>query len=251
MNKEILEETTSEIAYSIGVPERRTKEEVINKLRKFAKKDVRMEYIYKNRMKYSEDMLSALVNTPEMIEFVRGYLDAQPKAMGGFTKTEKKEKYPLFNQWDTRWAYTSYGDSNIGIAGCGPTCLSMVIFSLTRNEDATPDKIADFSQENGYYVDGVGTSWKLMTDLGNKYGVSSYTISLSETTMKMEIEKGHMLICAVGPGDFTTAGHFIVIYGYDKNGFRVNDPNSVARSSRRYSFKQLVGEIKSLWAYSI
>lgn len=45
VNKEILEETTSEIAYSIGVPERRTKEEVINKLRKFAKKDVRMEYI--------------------------------------------------------------------------------------------------------------------------------------------------------------------------------------------------------------
>lgn len=42
-------------------------------------------------MKYSEDMLSALVNTTEMIEFVRGYLDAQPKATGGFTKTEKRK----------------------------------------------------------------------------------------------------------------------------------------------------------------
>ena len=244
------ESTTDDIKYNIGTPKKRTKEEVKEKLKKFAKKDERMNYVYKNRAGYPDDMLSALVNTPEMVDFVRGYLDAPSRVSGGITKSEKKKKYPLFNQWDTRWAYARYGDSNIGIAGCGPTCLSMVIFSLTRNEEATPDRIAEFSEDNGCYIDGVGTAWTLMTAAASEYDVSAYSISLSEITMKNQLNEGNLIICAVGPGDFTTEGHFIVIYGYDKDGFMVNDPNSVARSNRRYAFEQLKSEIKSLWAYS-
>lgn len=251
--KRTVEETTSaaaKIKYKIGTPQKRSIEEVYAKLKKYAKKDKRMAYIYENRKQYSNDMLKALINTPEMVDFVRGYLTADKKVSGGITKAEKKKKFPLFNQWDTRWANVKYGDSNIGIAGCGPTCLSMVIFSLTRDTKATPNQIAKFSEENGYYVDGIGTAWALMTDVASEYGVSSYQIACSELNMKEQLDAGELLICAVGPGDFTSGGHFIVIYGYDEEGFMVNDPNSIARSEKKYTFAQLQGQVRSMWTYS-
>ncbi len=37
---------------------------------------------------------------------------------------------------------------------------------------------------------------------------------------------GVPLICAMGPGDFTGNGHFIVVTGYDGEGFSIRDPNS-------------------------
>ena len=35
------------------------------------------------------------------------------------------DKPPLLLQWDLRWGYAPYGDDMIGLAGCGPACLSM------------------------------------------------------------------------------------------------------------------------------
>ena len=49
--------------------------------------------------------------------------------------------------------------------------------------------------------------------------------------MKAELDAGRFLICAMKKGDFTAAGHFIVVYGYDESGFLVNDPNCVAMES--------------------
>lgn len=43
--------------------------------------------------------------------------------------------------------------------------------------------------------------------------------------------------------------HFIVIYGYDSKGFKVNDPNCVARSNERWTFSELQYQIKYIWAY--
>lgn len=50
------------------------------------------------------------------------------------------------------------------------------------------------------------------------------------------------------PGDFTTAGHFIVLYGYDETGFLVNDPNCAARSGRTWTYEELSGQIKQIWS---
>ena len=54
----------------------------------------------------------------------------------------------------------------------------------------------------------------------------------------------------MGEGDFTISGHFIVIYGYNQQGYRVNDPNCVARSRRIWSFEEIQGQIKSIWSYA-
>lgn len=194
-----------------------------------------------------EDLLQ---NNPEMEEFVDGYMNSDGSVTGGIDEEEMGEDSPLFLQWDERWGYAPYGDSCIGISGCAPTCLSMVIFSLTRNEEATPDVLAAYAMKHGYYVQGTGTLWSFLTDAGKKYEVQGSEIALDEAVMEDELDSGHPIIASMRPGDFTTAGHFIVIYGYDAEGFLVHDPNSRQRSEEEWTYDTLYPQIKNLWAYS-
>ncbi len=206
-------------------------------------------YIFEHKELYPETMLEALKKNPEIQDFVKNYPDSEPVVQGGLNDEEKEQEHPLFLQWDARWGYVSYGDDNIGLSGCGPACLSMVIFSLTRNENATPDAIADFSMEMGYYEYGAGTSWNLLTEAAVQYGVNAEGLSLDEGVMKNHLDSGHMIICSMGPGDFTTTGHFIVIYGYDEEGFLVNDPYSRIRSNKRWDYDTISGQIRAMWVY--
>ena len=235
--------------YEMEKPVQRTEEEVQKKLEEMAKKHREYKDILEHYEDYPETYLAALANNPEMLDYVKGYLDSHGVLDAKLTKSEKKEDYPLFIQWDKRWGYASYGTSSIGISGCGPTCLSMVIYGLTENELATPDKVARYSEEQGYYIEGTGTSWELMTDGAAAFGVTGSELSLDESSMKQALDEGHPIICAMRAGDFTAAGHFIMIYGYDKKGFIINDPNSRTRSEKRWTYEELNGQIKNLWSY--
>lgn len=235
--------------YEMEKPVQRTEEEVQRKLEEMAKKHREYKDILEHYEDYPETYLAALANNPEMLDYVKGYLDSHGVLDAKLTKSEKKEDYPLFIQWDKRWGYASYGTSSIGISGCGPTCLSMVIYGLTENELATPDKVARYSEEQGYYIEGTGTSWELMTDGAAAFGVTGSELSLDESSMKQALDAGHPIICAMRAGDFTAAGHFIMIYGYDKKGFIINDPNSRTRSEKRWTYEELNGQIKNLWSY--
>ncbi len=216
-------------AVTVSRPVERHSSLITDDLKNYSKAGKTAAKIYKNRNQYSETLLAAYLNNPEMEEFIDGYLDAdlpQYSAQGGLTRQE------------------------LGLSGCGPTCLSMVLVSLTGSSDMTPAEVARFSEENGYYVEGSGTSWSLMTDGASALGLSARELSLDESVMKSSLDSGHPIICSMGPGDFTTQGHFILIYGYDAEGFLVNDPNCISRSSRHWDFETLRGQIKNLWAYS-
>ena len=207
--------------------------------------------VFANQERYPEHLLEALEKNPELLQFVKDFPESDQTVTGGIRKEETKEDYPLFLQWDSRWGYLPYGDNVIGLSGCAPTCLSMVLYSLTRDTTATPDTLAEYSTNQGYYVEGTGTSWELLTDIPSQYKVKAKILGLDETAMKNHLKKGHMIICSMGPGDFTAAGHFIVLYGYDEDGFYVNDPYSRIRSSQSWDYERLKGQIKNLWVYEL
>lgn len=250
------EQVIQEKGYTEGVPAVKvekpreySREEALFKLQEFGEDNPVVEKICKNSDLYPENMLTALANNPEMADFAAGYLDEGLGVTGGLTESEKEQDFPLFLQWDARWGYHSYGSSIIGLTGCGPACMSMVLYYLLRDETLTPDKIADFAMDNGYWVEGSGTAWQLMDDVPAIYGLMTGNIQRTEEAMLAALERGGVLICSVGRGDFTVYGHFIVIYGYNENGFMVNDPNCVARSSRCWTFDQIGAQIKNIWAY--
>ena len=236
--------------WSIAKPVRREWDEVLNRLEELSKESTDIEQIYRNSSLYPEKLLEALANNPEMEYFVKCYPSFVGSTASGLTEEEKQQDVPLFLQWDFRWGYKWYGeDGVIGLTGCGPTCLSMVFYSLTRDESLTPDCIAEYAEQNGYYINGVGTAWSLMWDAPEHYGIEVKQPRFTESAMKQELDAGHLIICSMGKGDFTTAGHFIVVHGYDEDGFLVNDPNCIARSGERWKFTQIEGQIKNLWSF--
>lgn len=235
-------------AWEVGNPVERTEAEALQRLGELAQESSVIDEIYQSCFQYPEELLAALANNPEMADFVSGY-PGGTGTTGGITESEKEQEFPLFLQWDPRWGYESYGESCIGLAGCGPTCLSMALFYLTGDETLTPDKIAKYSMENGYYVKGSGTAWTLMEDMPKLYDIKFTELSSSEHNIKAALDKGSIVVCAMGRGYFTTSGHYIVIYGYDEDGFMVNDPNCVARSNERWIFSEIQYQIKNIWAY--
>ena len=64
------------------------------------------------------------------------------------------------------------------------------------------------------------------------------------------LENGGKIICAMGPGDFTTEGHFIEIYQVEENGFRLHDSNSLERSRKLWTYEEISGQIRNLWGLS-
>lgn len=159
-------------------------------------------------------------------------------------------KIPLFLQWDERWGYRTYGDNFLAITGCGPTALSMVYVGLTGDTSMNPYTIAQMAQEDGFYVNGSGSVWSMMTELATKLGLSAQELSLSEDSIRQELSQGHPIICIMGPGDFTTSGHFIVLTGVDSDGkITVNDSNSKKNSNKTWKIDDLMSQIRDLWVY--
>lgn len=230
-------------------PVKRTREEALVKIQELARWYPALYFVYQNESKYPIELLLSGAGNPEMADFLYGYLNSDGTITGGFTAEEQPQDHPLFLQFDPRWGYLEYGvRGTVGSSGCGPACLSMAIFYLTGDRTCTPGSAAQYSLENNYYIDGIGTSWTLLTDYPAEFGLTSTQISYDETTLKENLDKGHYIICSVRPGNFTSTGHFILIYGYDENGFKINDPKCVYRSRLPWTYEQIRNDIKAAWS---
>lgn len=209
------------------------------------------EEILGNPAAYPEQFIKDLERNPEIADFVKAYPTAEPKAAGGITQLEKPEDVPLFLQWDARWGYAPYGSNNIGISGCGPTCLSMVLYSLTGDRTLTPDFLAERATKEGYYVEGAGTAWSFLSAVCADYGVTAaQAVSPELAVIKEKLSAGGLIICSMGPGDFTDTGHFIVIRGITEDDeLLVNDPFSKANSRKEWAYETIAPQMKQLWYY--
>ena len=209
----------------------------------------KIEEIEENSEQYPEDLLELLERNEETVDFVYNYpkkKDSKPaKTIGKVSKGE----IPELLQWDARWGYAEYADNMIAINGCGPTALSMVAAGITGDDSITPYKVAEYAAESGYYVEGVGTAWSLMTDGGRQFGVQGTEMPLDESVIMAQLESGHPIICSVGPGDFTSSGHFIVLVSVEDGKIKVNDPNSRKRS-KLWDYDRLSGQINNLWVFT-
>ena len=228
-------------------------EDTIQALETMAQQHPEVEQVLQNSNQYPSELLDSLSHNSELLTFALDY----PEKKGTFSSSiNLSDRYhsgeiPLLLQWDENWGYAPYGDGIIGLDGCGPTCLSMVAVGLTGDTSLNPKAVADFSAKNGYLDESTNsTLWTLMTEGAEKLGLYSSEIPLSESRMSEELSEGHPLICCMGPGDFTTQGHFIVLYDYKNGVFSVNDPNSTVRSGETWSYETLEPQIRNIWAFS-
>ena len=198
---------------------------------------------------YPRELIDLYDRNPETRDFVFRYPAAKdtplPEALD---PADLEGGVPLLLQWDPRWGYGRYSGDFFALTGCGPTCLSMAAVYLTGNSAMTPGWMGDWAEEQGYAVPGSGSAWALFSEGARSLGLQSEELILDEGTIRARLERGAVVVCIMGPGDFTTTGHFIVLTGWEDGGFRVNDPNSRTNSGTLWTFDTLASQIQNLWA---
>lgn len=198
---------------------------------------------------YPVKVVEMLEKNPETVDFVLSYPLKYNTVEENIdmSEYEDEESVPLFMQWDTRWGYMEYGNDAIGFTGCGPTNLAMVAYYYTKDPEMRPDKIAQFAIDNGYCAPGNGSYWSLISSGGKKLGLNVTEIPLDKDRMIRNLEAGYPIICIMGPGAFTTGGHFITLVDYVDGKFQVNDCNSYANSEKLWEYEEFYDQINNLW----
>lgn len=206
--------------------------------------------VYEQAGDVSDTLRELVENNPETVDFVRNYQEKKDAPPAEDIGEVTAGVIPHLLQWDERWGYQIYGDNMIAVNGCGPTVISMVAAGLTGDNTITPYRVAKFAEENWYYEGEAGTSWSLMTEGAQQFGIYGEEMGLDENGIFSALESGNPIICSMRPGDFTTTGHFIVLVGTEDGRIRVNDPNSVKRSEKLWDYETLYPQINNLWVYT-
>ncbi len=138
-----------------------------------------------------------------------------------------------FSQLDGRWKDIPYtqkdgtpcspaDQSTIGTSGCGPSAMAMVLAYYSRHSKLKPTSqaptvinpatIAFLSSKLGYRVCGSGTAYAMFPAVAQIYGIRA-TAARNWDEAKTALFQGYPVIAAMGPGYFTSNGHFVVLYG--------------------------------------
>ena len=200
---------------------------------------------------YPESMITLLDRNPETKSFVLNYpLASNLVHQVDLWEYALDDTVPLFMQWDQRWGYMDYGGEPAALSGCGPVSLSMVVCYLTRDFSYSPDYMIQYALDNGYCSPGNGSYWSLMDGAGKAHGLDVYSFPPTEKDrLFSNLRAGNPIICLMGPGDFTTAGHFIVMTGLENDLIKINDPNSYANSQKLWDYDSIGDQITALWVF--
>ena len=199
---------------------------------------------------FPESLIQLLAQNPETKEFVLNYPFRQEREVS-YPDLRAPGDVPLFLQWDSRWGYETYGSDFLAVTGCGPTCLAMAGCYLTGDENMSPHQLARFAEKEGYYEPGYGSSWTLISEGAGDLGLTATELPLVKGKLVEALESGCPVILAMGAGDFTSTGHYIVLTGVEDDAFRVNDPNSIENSQRLWTYKELEHQIRNIWKISL
>ena len=226
-------------------------EDLAEQLAALAKEEPKAAPLARSPEDYPAELLELALRNRETLDFVLGWPENRDSEPAASVEEARLGTVPLLLQWDPRWGYAEYGGGPMALNGCGPTALAMVLCALTGKGDVTPYTVAAAAQHAGYFVEGTGTSWELMSQGCRQFGLAAQELPLVEGRIISALEAGQPVICSVRAGDFTTSGHFIVLAGVEDGKFRVNDPNSRANSARLWDYDTLAPQISNLWAYTL
>ena len=153
-------------------------------------------------------------------------------------------KQPIsYLQTDKRWKALPYqvpGETaTIGGSGCGPTAAAMLVETLT-GKTFTPVDACKWSVEHGYKAKGQGTYYSYFAPQFEAFGIKCWQLSWTNVyhnpaskvhDQALEyLKQGYYLIALMKKGNWTSGGHFIVVWWADGK-IRINDPAST-RDSR-------------------
>ena len=141
-------------------------------------------------------------------------------------------------QTDKRWKSLPYqvkGETaTIGGSGCGPTAAAMAIETIT-GQTFTPVDACRWSVAHGYKAKGQGTYYGYFRPQMAAFSIECRQLLGSRLNrqpghkihdqVKQYLNDGYYVIALMGPGTWTSGGHFVLLWAWDDK-VRINDPAS-------------------------
>ena len=151
-----------------------------------------------------------------------------------------------FNQGDEQWAEKPFGRDPIGRYGCGPTALAMLVSGMTGNS-VNPEEMAAWAASQGYSALHSGSYLSIVPGTAKRYGLDCASIPVAEAdadTLYDALSTGGVMVALMGPGHFTSGGHFILLHGTTlSGGILVADPNSRDNSLAVWEPETILSEL--------
>lgn len=169
-------------------------------------------------------------------------------------------KQPVsYLQIDKRWKSLPYrvkGETaTIGGSGCGPTAAAMLIETIT-GKMFTPVDACKWSVDHGYKALNQGTYFGYFVpqfkafNIGCKQLLGSRLSNQPNHPIHEQVKKylsdGHYIIALMGPGLWTSGGHFIVVWDWDDK-VRINDPASTKEVRLNGDPSRFKKEVRNYW----
>lgn len=164
------------------------------------------------------------------------------------------EKPVSFLQYDSEWGSESYSlysgySQTIASSGCGPTSAAMVV-NYYADASVKPDEMCEYSLYNGYRTSSEGTAWGFFESVAKEYDLDFMQTSSSSEALKwMESKEDPLIVCSMGPGNWTSAGHFILLWDVKDGVAYINDPASESKSRTENSFKYMASQCKQYFCF--
>ena len=161
-------------------------------------------------------------------------------------------KRPIdYKQYDSRWGkkmYSNHGDAKqtMSNSGCGPTAAADVVATL-KDSSITPWDLAQMAMAWGDRSYNSGTNWSFFKHLMTEFCFTKMVQSASIDALKACLDAGGYVVCSMGPGYWTSGGHFITAWMYDATYVYCNDPASAKRTKQKIS--EFMKERKQFFCY--
>ena len=140
-------------------------------------------------------------------------------------------------QGDSKWGktvYTSCGNNSQTIAnsGCGPTAMSDIMASWI-DHSITPVELCAYAVKHGFRTTNSGTAWAFFQSIADAYGFKGFVQTKSMATARAALKAGALVVASMGPGYWTSGGHFICLWKTDDTYMYACDPASSTRTKQK------------------
>lgn len=153
-----------------------------------------------------------------------------------FAEGHYNGKVIYYSQRNYKNAFCGRSDETISSAGCGVTSAAIVASSLTGNKKYDPVYMMEWAHKTKDCGKGIsGTDPSFFKVFVEELGFNYEKVGKKDTNKVVNaLQSGKALVIAhMGPGHFTTGGHYIVLSAIDSNGkVYVHDPNGNAHTGK-------------------
>ena len=142
-----------------------------------------------------------------------------------------------YKQGDPRWGKIVYTSTNnkkqtIANSGCGPTSMADIMATWI-DAALTPVEMCDYAVKHGYRTKNSGTAWGFFQSIAKAYGFTGFVQTKSMATARAAIKNGAFVVASMGPGYWTSGGHYICLWKTDDTYMYANDPASKKRKKQK------------------